>query len=235
MNQPQIGLMVLCHKRHQVLPLIVEQVATDWPGSVVHFTLDRPTEGVKDTVSDLCHRNPTADYRWAPFPALTPREQFVALRQYQLQEIQRAGPVWISLWDDDHVLEWPEQAKAALEADKADLYYITKRYFWDSFDYTNEGLPAHNSILFFRNVPGQRWQKMVMAPSPLHETGRSAQLAGGLLDIGYMLPPERDRVWEAYKRAGKIDQLTLGLTQEPRRELFRSNSPWYKKLREVYA
>src|SRR5262245_55766109 len=192
--QPEIGLMVLCHKRHQVLPLIVEQVQTVWPGARVDFTLDRPSPEVQETVDQLVANGGCRVFP-APFPALTHREQFIELRQFQLEKIQAEGVKWISMWDDDHILERPEELRDALAADQADLFYISKRYFWDDLDHINEELPRHHSIIAFRNVPAQRWKKMVMAPHPLHDTGRRADLAGGLLDVGYMAPAERARVW----------------------------------------
>jgi len=89
--------------------------------------------------------------------------------------------------------------------------------------------------MFFRNLPCQRWTRMVHAPHPIHDTGRPGQLQGGLLDIGYLRPPERARVWEVYKRAGKIDPLTLGMIDPmPHIAPFKSDSPWFQALKEIY-
>lgn len=71
---------------------------------------------------------------------------------------------------------------------------------------------------------------MVMAPARVHDTGSKIQLAGGLLDIGYMLRDDRRACLKAYARAGKLDNLTLKLAEEGTVKEYTGAGRWYKEL-----
>lgn len=240
--RPPLGLLVLVHQRPQLIPLIVEQAATTWPGAVVHFTMDRPSEEVEKATS----REQYGEYSgsdikvriWdAPFPAITHREQFIELRQFQLEKMHFLhNPEWLAMWDDDLLFEDPEEARAAMAGGQYDLLYSRKRFLWETPDQENVGFPVHNSIQLFRNLPGQKWTKMVQAPAPICDTGRVGQLAGDMLDVGYLTAADRERCFAAYKRTPKLtDPYTAGLVDSaPRLAPFKSDSPWHERIKQAY-
>lgn len=225
--------MTLVHQRSALIPLICEQVKTVWPDAVVHFTADRASKEVwrelwraKDTWSGVTLHT-------APFPAIDHRENYIALRDWQLQKLHETKCRYIALWDDDHILARPEEAKVILEEKKPDLVYCPKLYFWDSLDTFNSALPWHNSVLFSKRIDEDEWKEMVGAPARAHAGIKIEQMNSTLLDVGYLTQIERHRVWEVYKRAGKIDDLTRGLVLPPNlREVPKeaTTSRWYKKL-----
>jgi hypothetical protein len=233
MARPPLGLLVLVHQRHQLIPLIVEQVAATWPGAVVHFTMDRPSEAVLAAVEQEvgCY------HAHAPFPALTHKEQFIELRDWQLRKMNELdNPEWCAMWDDDVLFEDPAEAKAAMDGGQYDLLYSRKRFLWETPDQENIGLPTHNSIQLFRNVPYQRWTKMVQAPSPIADCGLPGQLVGDMLDVGFLTKADRERVFKAYARTPKLaDPYTAGLVDSaPRLAPFKSNSVWHQRIKQAY-
>jgi hypothetical protein len=237
---PQVGLMVLVHQRPQLLRLIVEQAVETWPDAVIDFGQDRPSTDVAAQVYLLQRDYPNNVTHWnCPFPAIAHREQFLELRQLQLERLHDAKVKYLAMWDDDHILADPEEAKRCL-ADNPTLVYCHKLYMWDSPSFINLGLPGHNSVLFSRRLEGDRFgTNMVNAPAEVMRKGEGnfVQMKTWLMDIGYMTASERKRVWEVYKRAGKIDDLTLGLMRAPKLhpvEKDLAGSKWYLKLKEAF-
>lgn len=232
MTRPSLGVLVLAHKRPQLLGLICRQIFETWPDARVDFTLDRPTPEVAAEARRLaCHFDGVRIFD-AAFAAIDGKENFIALRDWQLQKLHQTGCKYIAMWDDDHVLADPLEAKKAMD-EGADLVYATKAYFWDGLDAINVGLPRHTSILFSRRIDGDHWMKMVGAPQLASELPISRELVGPLLDVGYMAESERQRVWKVYKRAGKIDQLTTGLILPPTLQRVReglAQNRWYQEL-----
>jgi len=237
MTRPDLGVMVLAHKRHQLLALICRQIFKTWPDARIDFTLDRPEPAVADEVRRLAFHHDGVRIFNAQFAAIDGRENFIALRDWQLQKLHETGCRHIAMWDDDHILADPLEAKTAMD-EGAHLVYATKLYFWDGLNSANVALPVHTSILFSRRIDGDHWTKMVGAPeqaAALESTGPAfvRTLENPLLDVGYMAESERQRVWKVYKRAGKIDQLTTGLILPPAlhrvREALAQNN-WYQEL-----
>lgn len=235
MARPTVGVVILAHRRPQLLQLIVEQFKSIWPDAAVDLTLDRPSPEVEREAEQAARRWPGVRPLRAPFGALTHRENFMELREWQRHQMDTLHPKWCCISDDDHVLSHPEEARRALEADQHDLFHVRKLYLWDSPLTANLGLPLHNSVYFYRRLDGDRFGgRVINAPDRVHDTGRRTDLKGWLLDVGYLTASERRRVWAAYKRAGKIDPLTLGLVVAPPRlhpvERELSDSPWYRRL-----
>lgn len=231
--------MVLVHQRPQLLRLIVEQVVETWPDGIVDFGMDRPTEGVRAVCNALLRQYPKNVSVWeVPFPAISHKENFLELRQLQLERLHDFKVEYLSMWDDDHILADPDEAKRCL-ALKPTLVYCHKLYMWDSPSLVNIALPGHNSVLFSRRLDGDRFgTNMVNAPAEILRRGEGdiAQLKTWLMDVGYLTAAERKRVWEVYKRAGKIDDLTLGLMRPPKLHSVEndlSGSKWYRKLKEA--
>lgn len=237
MAVPSLGVMVLVHKRPQLLRLIVEQAVETWPDARIDFGQDNVSTDVAAQVYLLQRDYPNNVTHWnCPFPAIAHKEQFLELRRLQLDRLQDCD--YIGMWDDDHILSDPEEAKVAM-ASGSPLLYCHKLYFWDSPSYINIALPGHNSVLFSKRLPGDQFgPNMVNAPAEILRQGEGAkyQMKTWLLDFGYMMSTERARVWNVYKRAGKIDTLTTGLMKPPtlhcvEKEL--ADSKWYRKFKEA--
>lgn len=197
--------LILAHARPQLIEAIAAQVREI--GGEPKFTLDRPTDAVYNAVTRT-----GAQFDWSTLPVLSHRENFMFIRNQQLLRVETP---YASIWDDDHLLADPAEARAAL-AEEPDLLYATKKYLWDSCDRHNAALPVHRSVFFFRVLAGDRFplDRTINAPTRVHdEARRVADLRGPLLDCGYLTAAERARVLKAYKRAGKLDALTLGLTR----------------------
>jgi hypothetical protein len=237
MDRPTIGYMTLVHRRHQLLPLIVEQAVATWPSALVDFGMDRPSPEVSQTVGDLVTKYPDNVRAWmVPVPAISHRENFMVLRQLQLERMHQFRAEFVALLDDDHIFSHPEEA-AQLMNDGCDLIYTHKVYLWGSCATMNLALPGHCSVTISRRLESDAFGgSMVNAPDRILRDGLVGQMRTYLLDVGYLTEAERKRVWEVYKRAGKIDPLTLGLNAPPRlfdvtKEL--AGNGWYKKLKDV--
>ncbi len=207
-ESPLLGVMVLAHARPQLLRAIVRQAREIDPSAVVQITSDRPTDAVVEELATL-----EAEHFRAAVPALDRRENFLTLRNQQLNQMRGRRVKYGVLWDDDHLLQDTGEARRLLVSDP-DLVYATKAYLWNSLTTENVALPVHRSAFFFRMLPGDQFPltRMINAPEQIHDNAKVVtDLTGRLFDVGYLTEAERRRVWEAYKRAGKLDRLTMGL------------------------
>lgn len=225
-----LGLMVLAHRRPWLLPLIARQVQEFWPDkSVIQVTLDRPTSAVLQAVERMGRLHPQVHITATDIPALAHRENFMRLRNFQLDQLRPFNPRYACIWDDDHILECPQEAKWRMIEQKApDLVYIRKRFLWDTIDQQNTAIPEHRSVMFFRVRPDDRFpeDRMIHAPAGVHDdpASRYTTMKSTLLDVGYLTPGERERVFAAYKAAGKIDAATLALVSPPQLKPYRPRS-----------
>lgn len=215
-----LGVLLLAHQRPWLLPLIARQVAENWgERSVICVTLDRATSPVLRAVARMTEMHPRVRIFNSPIAALDRGENFMRLRNLQLEQLQDVRPNYACLWDDDHILECPREAKWRFGRYKSDLIYARKRFFWDGLDHVNTALPDHNSVLFFRYSPDDRFpeDRMIHAPAGVHDKpdAKVTQMRSTLLDIGYLTRNERERVFNAYKQAGKVDAATMALVSPP--------------------
>lgn len=175
----------------------------------------------------------------SPVPCLAGAENFMQVRQAQLENFQRLedGPNYVAIWDDDHILEAPGEARRFMQREW-DLIYCRKRFVWDKLTHYNAAFPEHKSVFLFKNREQDAFapDRMLHAPCPLHDEGTKVTMNSHLLDIGYLWPHERERVFRAYAQAGKIDPATLAIMQPPelKRLKNRRGGPnyWDRQLRE---
>lgn len=234
--------MVLCHQRPWLLPLIARQCQTMWPESVLQFTLNRPSAAVLEAVQQAKVFHPGAEVFEAPFDPVDDKgEHWMELRNWQLERMEARGPEFVMMWDDDHLFERPLEADTYMKAGY-DLIYTKKLYFWQQANLVNVALFPHNSVTFFRLLKGDRFplDRIIHAPAGIHDNplAKSAQMASRLLDIGYLFPEDRERVFKMYARAGKLDAAVKPLMEEPVLELYRpisrgTESGWYSAVRET--
>lgn len=230
--------MVLGHARPWLFELIAKQATTIWPGAVVQITLDRPTGTVIAAAERAAAKYPGVEVLAAPFPAVADREYFMELRNWQLDQIRRHNPEFVALWDDDHILERPREVAQYLRGG-FDLVYIRKLFFWDTLDQFNTAIPEHNSVLFFRVLPDDRYplDRVIHAPLQVHDSplSRKVQVTSRLLDVGYLHQSDRERVFKVYARAGKLDAATLPLMNSPTLREYKPEKPseWYLELKKA--
>lgn len=213
-ERPLLGVMVLGHRRPWLFSAIVEQARRIDPGAVVQIMLDRPTNDVLKAAT-----RSGALVTTIPWAVLDYRENFMETRRRQLDAMRLFNPKYVSIWDDDQLLEKPAEVRGALTSlCDFDLVYATKTYLWDSLETENTRLPVHRSVHFFRLLEGDQFpmDRTINAPVQVHDGARRVyDLQHPLLDIGYLTEAERLRVWKVYKRAGKIDALTKKLLEKP--------------------
>jgi hypothetical protein len=236
MQSVDLGVMILVHKRPWPLPLIIEQILESWPNCKIMLTADRPTAEVDEVVGDAW--GPRVGTRAAPFPVVdSDGEHFMAIRQWQLEELRLYRPRYIGFWDDDHLLESPDEAKFWMEKG-VDIIDAEKAFFWNSMDNVNVKIPAHISPIFFKDRPGTAFpgseSRIIHTPVEIHDDPNSTRqkLVTKLLDVGYLFEGERARVWETYKLAGKIDAATMALVEEPHLKTFSTTSVYHRHLKE---
>jgi hypothetical protein len=214
----KVGIFILAHKRPWLLPLIVEQVANQWPDHIVQFSLDRPTAAVVEAVEDAREYG-NVEVFTVPFsPVSEQGDRFMEVRNFQMDKLEPHKPDYAVLWDDDHLLSGTARSAQLME-EGYDLMYVRKRFFWDNMIYTNERFPVHRSVFWFRCIKGDRFptDRIIHAPVRIHDHPKKVtDLKECLIDIGYLRKEDRERVFKEYARAGKIDAATLPLADEPK-------------------
>jgi hypothetical protein len=229
-----LGVLLLAHRRPALLPLIVRQIKGAWPLSCIQIALDRPSPAVLEVVQDLSRVEGVEVLR-CPMPAVAERENFMAVREWQRQQMASRDPKYMAIWDDDHVLESTAEAKADMAAG-IDLLYAVKVFLWDSLQMVNTRMPEHRSVLFFRVRPGDAFplDRMIHAPADVHDhPGSTALLGARLIDVGYLDAAERAQIFARYARAGKIDAATKPLVEPP--ALKRFNTANHDLMDEIKA
>lgn len=217
--RPSLGVMLLVHQRHTVLPAIYHFLRSLKIPVHLQITGSSPSRRVLqeiERIMRLSRRGAVDVDVWqAPFSPLDRVERFMELRQWQLERLPMTD--WAVIWDDDHVPSSLPAVRAALDSD-ADLVYATKVFFWNRDDTYTTHIPPHRSVFFFRRRPGDAFplDRTIHAPVGVHDGAKKIiDLDCPLLDYGYLTLTDRDRCWRDYRRVGKIDPATLALVQPP--------------------
>jgi len=196
-------------------------------GCDVHLqvVLSRPNSEVLCEVGEL-ERSATygVNIVEAPFNPLEPGmpERFMEMRRWQYDLLPPCD--YGVIWDDDHYLEDPNEARLLLEKREYELIYATKAFFWGDTKHIATHIPTHRSVFFFRCLPGDQYplDRTIHAPARIHDTATKViDLQSKLLDFGYLSRAERDRCWADYKGVGKIDSATTALIEDPTLEIWR--------------
>ena len=221
-SEPHLGVMLLAHHRPWLLPLIVEQALSEYK-SFVDITVDRPSADVVRVVDELSKRENVRVFE-SPEPCLQSGpggDHFITVRQFQLERLQELSPKYGVIWDDDHILEQPQEGRYWMGRGY-DLIYVRKRFLWNSVRKYNANMPEHNSCFFFKMLendcyPSYELNRMIHAPVIVHDSpdSRKVEMLSFLLDTGYLWSEERERVFRAYAASGKIDPATAPLVAEP--------------------
>jgi hypothetical protein len=217
--------MQLVHARHEHLMDIWKQLRLLGCDIHLQVVLSRPNSEVIREVNHL-EKHATYDIQVveAPFNPLEAGkgERFMELRRWQHDLLPPCD--YGVIWDDDHYLEDPQEARKLLECREWDLIYATKAFFWGDREHIATHIPTHRSVFFFRCLPGDEYplDRVIHAPSQIHDNATQVtDLRSKLLDFGYLNRADRDRCWADYKGVGKIDSATSALIDEPTLELWR--------------
>lgn len=222
---PKLGVMNLVHARHEHLMPIWKQLTQLGCDIHLQVVLSRPSSKVLQEVNELEKLNPyNLQILEAPFNPLEAgqKERFMELRQWQHDLLPPCD--YGVIWDDDHYLEDPKEARSLLETWKWDLIYATKVFFWGDREHVATHIPTHRSVFFFRQIPGDRYplDRIIHAPTQIHDNAKNiTDLRSKLLDFGYLDRADRERCWADYKGVGKVDSATLALIDEPTLEVWR--------------
>lgn len=231
MADVRLGVMQLVHARPDLLPAIWRNMRQLRVQTHLQVVLSRPTREVLDKVIALENKPTsklTVEVLEAPFSPLDDTERFRELRRWQHERLPEDCDYGV-LWDDDHLLEYPDLCAKLLRSGAWDLLYATKLFFWDSPAQFTTHIPTHRSVFFFRCLPADAFplDRTIHAPARIHDTGKKVgDLPGYLLDYGYMTPFDRERCWNDYKRVGKIDPATLALVSPPDLHEWRGLNPY---------
>lgn len=188
-----------------------------------HVMADRPSEEVKKVLEE--NEDLIYNVLPAPFPLVSSQgERFLEGLNLQLDDFERAGCDWYYLADDDYFLESGQAQDAlewALEQNDFDMFNCWSVFFWDSPDLYNANR-KHYSPFLWRVLPGDRYplNRMIQVTEHRHDTAiaenRVSDLEVPILDYGTYSAADRQEVWERYAAAGKIDDFTRPLLQQPK-------------------
>jgi hypothetical protein len=220
------GIMLRLHRRPEYITKIFDNfrklargrkccisVMLDRPTSEVAFALDKAIKYLPDSF--------TVDILDAPMPLVGEAENFMSVLQVHYEHLLGMGPVdAVSLWDDDFwfrrggIREFRGHL-ASLEYDNVEA----RSYFlWNHPDQANEAFPAHWQSILFRVYPGHKFPEdyIVHCPHEIAQSSARKKMTHRLYNAGYLAEEERQRTFQMYKRAGKLDRHTLSLVGEPR-------------------
>lgn len=234
---PTLGVVLKAHVRVASLQRVLEQLAT-WPGRLVSTmrVVALLDSEYTPEVLDCLTENPIVNrVVKLPFRVVGPDgEKFMEATNVGLAELEDFNPDWIWYADDDRWFEpgYENDLAGALLNPDVDVWNIRSMFFWEETG-IREDFFKHNSPLLWRWQPGARLDpaRMLETPPALYEAakaaGRMGQLGYRLLDVGYISPKERQRVFDAYAQAGKIDSLTLSLLDEqPQLRAYEHGDQW---------
>jgi hypothetical protein len=222
-----LGIMLRVYRRHEFICKVFEtlaRLATEDRKVTVSVLYDRPTAKVLEEVNHGFDRFPWLNRIEipAPFPLVDEKgEHFMEALDVQYEDMRAKVPNLdaASLWDDDMWFRPAGIFEATKLLDKFEADRIeTRTYFlWDKMSQANDAFPAHWQALFFRVYPEDRYTTEFMVHCPEH-TAFSPYLIRQkerLHNAGYMKTDERQKTWEQFQRAGKIDAHTMCLVNPP--------------------
>lgn len=219
------GVMLRLHSRHKYIDKIFDNYRklSKRRRTYISVMLDRPTREVCFGLDKVIkHLPPTieVDIIEAPIRLVGENENFMKALQVHYEHLLGLGPVQAaSLWDDDFwfrrggVREFSGHL-ASLEYDRIEA----RSYFlWDHPDQANDKFPPHWQAILFRCYPGHKFPEDYMVHCP-HEVAQSSahkKMTHRLFNAGYIDRDDRERTFQMYKRAGKLDRHTLSLVGDP--------------------
>jgi hypothetical protein len=222
-HRPRLGVILKAHRRTKSLQKVIDQILGWMPNEfsdiyVVALVDPRASQEVRTILRNAPEQVVAIDL---PFPVVSAEgEKFMDANNFAMPYIDAWAPDWVYMADDDRWFEplHENELSGALDGE-ADVWNVRSLFFWNDYEVREDFFP-HNSPLFWRWRPGLTFDlgRTLETPPELYD---EAQAAGKLmdfryrlLDTGYITPEERQRVFDAYAQAGKIDSLTLSLLDE---------------------
>ena len=238
----QIAFLVLAHQRDKWLELIAEQLLDNFD-SFLYFHLHRATPEVDRRVRAIAGRWRHRVFITTAFGDFPPYREstFRLLRQQQLASLHN-DVEYAALHDDDQILSADAltRLQRALDAG-VPMLFARRMYLWDRPHLENAAMPVHLAAYHFPVEPGDDFPDSRTIHAPARVYDRHADRAASephliVYDVGYLDADERARVWESYRRAGKLDPATYALIEEPllidRTHLLRTD-PWLQRIESL--
>lgn len=224
----ELGIMLRVHSRHEYLDRVFAtfaRLANEDRNVTVCIMYDRANAEIISAINYAFERYPYLRRleMQAPFALVDEKgEHFMEALDIQYEALRAEVPNLdaASLWDDDMWLTPAGLVELNKILDNFDCDRLeTRTYFlWDSLERANENFPPHWQALVFRVYPEDRYSTdfMVHCPEYTAFSPELRRMTHRLRNAGYMEPRERQRTWEMFKRAGKIDSHTMVLQVPPR-------------------
>ncbi len=214
---PKLAVILKVHERVASLLTVLDQLRIFNGADVEILALIDPkaTKLAKDVVWQNASVRPV----YLDFRVVSPEgERFMDANQVALNLLEDVKPDWVYMADDDRYFEpgGLQVLGEALRRDDVDVWNVRSLFFWDP-DHIREDFFDHNSPLLWRWRPGLRFDpdRTLETPPELYDeakaNGRMRQLVACLYDVGYASPEARQRAFDRYAEAGKIDSLTRSL------------------------
>jgi hypothetical protein len=218
-----LGIAVRAHRRLESLKVVLAEAKRygTFPGvrAFIHVLADRPAPGIPEYLKSAA--TPELHWEVSPFPILEPgRERFIQAQNLQLDRLEQLyDPDWIYVADDDFAFEAvgiEKELPAALTHPSIVAWFARVLFLQDAPN-TYNPRRVHNSIRLFRHDRGFRHsdKRMLSMPDALHDSaiisGRTGQLRTPLFEVGGYTAEERQKVYDAYAAAGKVDPFTGAL------------------------
>lgn len=222
-----LGVMVRVHRRAEYLHRVFDclnRLASKRRQVTVAVMYDRPSGAVMRAVNQGFTRHPRLGRLEleAPFRLVDEQgEHFMeALIEHYAFLRQEADIDAGSLWDDDMWLDAQgrQELRRLLGALRHDRIDARSYFLWDDFDHANEAFPPHWQALVFRAYPEDEYTTEFMTHAPEHcaFSPYGTRMQSRLLNAGYLTAEGRQRTWEMFQKAGKVDGHTMCLTLPPR-------------------
>lgn len=220
MKDKVLGVLLRAHRRAETLELVLSELVrySTLPGVAcrIHVMADRPTQPVRYVLERFQQKIYNVVAPRLPLLSREHGELFMQGLNAQLDDFERVGADWYLVADDD---QWFEphhintELPAVLHNPDIDIWYAECVFFWDT-PTTYHPDRRHCSPVLFRAKPGDRFptNRIIMATEEVHDTaiiqGRTGRLKTPLLNYGAYSAEERQRVYDTYKEAGKVDLFT---------------------------
>ena len=217
--------MLRLHKREQYVNRIIDSIKkmAHKRKCYISVMLDRPTSAVAFSLQKQLKQLPESiaiDIIDAPCRLVGENENFMEALQVHYEHLLGMGPIQAaSLWDDDFWFRRGgiREFRGHLDSLEYDNIEARSYFLWDHPDKANEVFPAHWQSILFRVYPGHKFPTdyMVHCPHEIAQSSARKRMTHRLYNAGYIQQDERERTFEVYKRAGKLDRHTLSLVGDP--------------------
>lgn len=225
-THPPLGILLMTSQRDYLLPVIIEQIREEFPHHFIILNTDRPSAGVAKMALRYNRSSDVVVTSFGPVVS-DDGERFPQVRNQMLEALRRFyDPAYVMVWDDDQIWSRCAELRSFMRLG-VDVIEAQDLFFWDSPDtYAIHGFLRHHwSPQIFKNDNDDRFDESLIqqATAKISKSLFKRQARAKLLNYGLITAAERQRVFETYKRAGKIDEFTTSFVSPP---ILKTYKPW---------